>query len=254
MIWSTTPRKGEQALIAKWKERTKSGFQLMIDASGALALRLGNGKGGTEIISCAKQREAPPPTSFEREWHFVGSELRCQLATGLRVSRTARPLRPAAIATRGRSKPLGSGRWQSAAVPSRWPPQSSAPPKAATSPPPITTASWTALEAHRQSPEPRRDDRGKSRTAALPSQSGDRWCLGLLPRHRQPAHHRCLGQRPPRRDREPADAGHDRPQLVGHRGEFRGGARRIRRHPISTTTTSTTAGGSPTSCSPLRKP
>ena len=64
MIWPTTPQKGEQSLIAKWKERTKSGFQLMIDASGALALRLGDGKGGSETISCAKPL-------LEREWHFV---------------------------------------------------------------------------------------------------------------------------------------------------------------------------------------
>ena len=66
MIWPTTPTKGEQTLIAKWTDRSKSGFQLMIDDGGALALRLGDGKGRSETVSCRKPL-------LEREWHFVGA-------------------------------------------------------------------------------------------------------------------------------------------------------------------------------------
>ena len=66
MIWPTTPDKGEQALIGRWTERDKAGFQLMIDENGALARRLGNGKGKAETIACSKPL-------IEREWAFVGA-------------------------------------------------------------------------------------------------------------------------------------------------------------------------------------
>ena len=66
MIWPTTPDKGEQALIAKWSETAKAGFQLIIDKSGAIALRLGDGKGKSETISAGK-------ALLKREWYFVGA-------------------------------------------------------------------------------------------------------------------------------------------------------------------------------------
>ena len=66
MIWPTTPGKGEQALIGRWTEGAKAGFQLLIDEAGALALRLGDGQGKAETIACAKPL-------IEREWAFVGA-------------------------------------------------------------------------------------------------------------------------------------------------------------------------------------
>ena len=66
MIWPTTPHRGEQALIGKWSERGKRGFELIIDADGAVALRLGGGPDRTEIVSAGK-----PLT--EREWYFAGA-------------------------------------------------------------------------------------------------------------------------------------------------------------------------------------
>ena len=66
MIWPTTPDKREQTLIAKWSERSKSGFQLMIDESGAVALKLGDGKGKMEVIATRK-------ALLKREWYFVGA-------------------------------------------------------------------------------------------------------------------------------------------------------------------------------------
>ena len=66
MIWPTTPGKGEQVLIGKWRERGKHGFELIIDANGAVALRLGAGSERTEIHGAGRPL-------IEREWYFVGA-------------------------------------------------------------------------------------------------------------------------------------------------------------------------------------
>ena len=66
MIWPTTPDKGEQTLIARWKAHSKLGFRLMIDDSGALALMLGDGSGKVETFSCGKAMVA-------REWYFCAA-------------------------------------------------------------------------------------------------------------------------------------------------------------------------------------
>lgn len=66
MIWPTTPHKGEQVLVGKWLERSKRGFELMIDAGGAVALRLGGGAGGGETVTTGKPL-------LEREWVFAAA-------------------------------------------------------------------------------------------------------------------------------------------------------------------------------------
>ena len=66
MIWPTTPGKGVQVVIGKWSERGKCGFQLMIDAEGAVALTLGDGRGAGETVSTGRPL-------FEREWAFAGA-------------------------------------------------------------------------------------------------------------------------------------------------------------------------------------
>ncbi|MBM3518674.1 MAG: LamG domain-containing protein, partial [Alphaproteobacteria bacterium] len=66
MVWPTTPKKGEQCLIARWNARTKAGFQLLIDGSGAVALRIGDGKGKAQIVSAGKPL-------LQREWCLVGA-------------------------------------------------------------------------------------------------------------------------------------------------------------------------------------
>jgi N,N-dimethylformamidase len=43
MVWPTLPLRGEQSILAKWHS-SNGGFAVMIDASGALALRLGDGR------------------------------------------------------------------------------------------------------------------------------------------------------------------------------------------------------------------
>ncbi|MBT5781080.1 MAG: N,N-dimethylformamidase, partial [Rhodospirillaceae bacterium] len=45
MIWPTTPERGQQAILGKWNERSKSGFAMVIAEDGSLGLMLGNGKG-----------------------------------------------------------------------------------------------------------------------------------------------------------------------------------------------------------------
>ena len=82
MIWPTTPNKGEQVLVGKWLERDQRGFELMIDAGGALALRLGGGGGVSKIVSTGRGL-------LEREWVFAGASF--DAATG-RVAVYQEPL------------------------------------------------------------------------------------------------------------------------------------------------------------------
>ena len=44
-IWPTTPAKGEQGLITRWRDDRALGFALLIDDTGALAMRVGDGDG-----------------------------------------------------------------------------------------------------------------------------------------------------------------------------------------------------------------
>ena len=50
-IWPTTPLKGEQALIASWQDDPGQGYALLIDDTGALAMRVGDGAGKVAQIS-----------------------------------------------------------------------------------------------------------------------------------------------------------------------------------------------------------
>ena len=50
-IWPTTPGRGEQGLITRWRDYPACGFALLIDASGALALRIGDGNGNIAEVS-----------------------------------------------------------------------------------------------------------------------------------------------------------------------------------------------------------
>ena len=66
MIWPTTPARGRQALIGKWSESAGAGFALVIDETGALALLLGDGRGGSQSFGTGRALCA-------REWCFVGA-------------------------------------------------------------------------------------------------------------------------------------------------------------------------------------
>ena len=66
MIWPTTPARGEQGLVTKWNEAEKSGFALIVDEGGAVALRLGDGRGGVQAVSVGKPL-------VERKWYFAGA-------------------------------------------------------------------------------------------------------------------------------------------------------------------------------------
>ncbi len=65
-IFPTTPDKGEQGLIANWHGATASGFALMIDRTGALAMRLGDGSGRISEVGTGKPLAA-------RRWHLVAA-------------------------------------------------------------------------------------------------------------------------------------------------------------------------------------
>ena len=66
MIWPTTPARGEQGLVTKWNEAEQSGFALIVDEGGALALRLGDGRGGAQVVSTGK-------ALVERKWYFAAA-------------------------------------------------------------------------------------------------------------------------------------------------------------------------------------
>ncbi|MBT7647343.1 MAG: hypothetical protein HN768_09840, partial [Rhodospirillaceae bacterium] len=53
-VFPTTPEKGVQGLISNWDDATTSGFALTIDDSGAAAMRLGDGSGGTKEVATGK--------------------------------------------------------------------------------------------------------------------------------------------------------------------------------------------------------
>ena len=63
-VFPTTPQKGTQGLISNWDDATASGFALIIDDSGAAAMRLGDGSGGTVEVATGR------PLA-KRRWHLV---------------------------------------------------------------------------------------------------------------------------------------------------------------------------------------
>ena len=63
-IWPTTPHKGEQGLIARWQDDPALGFALLIDDTGALSLRVGDGGGNVAEISTGE------PLAMRR-WYLV---------------------------------------------------------------------------------------------------------------------------------------------------------------------------------------
>lgn len=63
-IWPTTPGKGEQGLITRWQDDPALGFALLIDDTGALAMRAGDGDGNVVEISTGK------PLAMRR-WYLV---------------------------------------------------------------------------------------------------------------------------------------------------------------------------------------
>lgn len=50
-IYPTTPLKGEQGIITRWQDAPDRGFALLIDGTGALALRIGDGDGTVAEVS-----------------------------------------------------------------------------------------------------------------------------------------------------------------------------------------------------------
>ncbi len=65
MVWPTTPGGGRQALLGAWSESEKRGFGLMLDESGVLELRLGNGREVARFATGAKLAA--------RRWYLVAA-------------------------------------------------------------------------------------------------------------------------------------------------------------------------------------
>jgi len=64
-IWPTTPKKGLQGIVSCCSEDGLTGFALVIDDTGALALRLGTGR-GSRLVSTGRPLQ-------ERRWYLVSA-------------------------------------------------------------------------------------------------------------------------------------------------------------------------------------
>ncbi len=73
-VFPTTPEKGAQGLISNWDGATASGFALAIDDSGAAAMRLGDGTGGSVEVTTGRPLAA-------RRWHLVSAAYDAAAAT-----------------------------------------------------------------------------------------------------------------------------------------------------------------------------
>ena len=65
-IWPTAPGAGEQGLIAHWSPGERRGFALIVNAEGALALRLGDGGGAVHETTTGVALAA-------RRWHLAAA-------------------------------------------------------------------------------------------------------------------------------------------------------------------------------------
>ena len=66
MIWPTTPGKGEQGIVTKWDPRRRTGFALIVDDGGSVALSLGMADGTVETVSVDKPL-------LERHWYLAAA-------------------------------------------------------------------------------------------------------------------------------------------------------------------------------------
>jgi N,N-dimethylformamidase len=66
LVWPTTPGRGAQTLLGRWDAPSQAGFALIIDETGAAALRLGDGSGRTETVSTGAPLDA-------RAWYRVSA-------------------------------------------------------------------------------------------------------------------------------------------------------------------------------------
>jgi N,N-dimethylformamidase len=107
MVWPTTPTKGRQALLGTWSESAGAGFGLMLDESGALELRIGDGAGGVFRLASGQKL-------VTRKWYLVAASF--DAATGEAVlyqeplaARGFAPSAPVRVARRTDIRPAPRG-------------------------------------------------------------------------------------------------------------------------------------------------
>ena len=88
MLWPTTPGCGAQSVIAKWSDAERRGFALLLDESGAVALRVGDG----EAVETVSTGVALRP----REWVWAGASFD---AEGGRATVFQEPVRKIPVAS-----------------------------------------------------------------------------------------------------------------------------------------------------------
>ena len=120
MLWPTTPGRGEQTVIAKWSDAERRGFALMLDETGAVAFRVGDGESVDTVSTGAALRprewvlagasfdaESGRATVFQeplRKVPISSTEGAAERELGVRPGETAAPLTIAAHAAGGESE------------------------------------------------------------------------------------------------------------------------------------------------------
>ena len=79
-IYPTTPEKGAQGILTKWPAARRTGYGLVIDERGELALWLGGNEGALQRVSSGKRLQA-------FAWHFVAGAFDAQAGTVVLVQR-----------------------------------------------------------------------------------------------------------------------------------------------------------------------
>jgi len=76
LVWSTTPQKGQQALLGTWDEARGAGYGLLLARDGSLGFLAGDGAGARELVTTGVPL-------LERHWYLVAASLAAESGTVL---------------------------------------------------------------------------------------------------------------------------------------------------------------------------
>jgi N,N-dimethylformamidase len=75
-VYPTTPGERPQAILAKWDDSSQAGYAMLLDAEGALALRLGDGRGGLATVSTGTPLRAFAWRHVTASWDAATGQVR----------------------------------------------------------------------------------------------------------------------------------------------------------------------------------
>jgi N,N-dimethylformamidase len=75
-VYPTTPGERPQAILAKWDDSSQAGYAMLLDAEGALALWLGDGRGGLAAVSTGTPLRAFAWRHVTASWDAATGQVR----------------------------------------------------------------------------------------------------------------------------------------------------------------------------------